>query len=271
MGGYVSFPVASLAVALRYRVALCEQNSIPGTTNKILGRFVNAFFASFDITKNYIQGKHIIISGNPLRSSLLEKRNEAGDKQENKQEHTFTILIIGGSQGSRNINEAVVAILPYILKENGINIRIMHQTGYEDYEWVKHSYEQTGTCGSVVPFIDDMGSAYIFADLIVSRAGATVISEILFFGKPSILIPHPFSAKNHQEHNADILVKSGAAIKIIDFPENRELLAQKIVTLIHDKARLQEMGKRAHLLAKPDATKTIVNWCFEKGNGETDV
>ena len=253
VGGYSSGPACIAAKLMGVPTAIQEQNSFPGITNRILSRVVDRIFISFDVCREYFPEGNIFLTGNPIRKEFQEKKPIEGTK-----ENLFSILVAGGSQGASAINSAMIETLE-ILKKNEIKIKIIHQTGQYDFERVQQEYREKGLQGEVVPFIKEMAKAYREADIVVGRAGAMTISELAVLGKPSILIPYPFATNNHQETNAQILVKLGGARMISQKELNGKMLSEILIKYIEDKSALKKMGVSAKKAARPDAVKDIVD------------
>lgn len=253
VGGYVSGPVV-IATALHFIPAvICEQNSIPGLTNRILSIFAKRVFATFDESKKYFPKVKTRVLGNPIRNQILAV------KKTGKTKDGLVVLIFGGSQGAHKLNISVPKAFGVLGRQD---INIIHQTGNHDIQDVKKTYEWYGIGAEVFPFIEDMASVYNDADLVIGRAGAGTIAEITALGKPSILIPYPFSAYNHQFENAKVLERAGAAIVIEDkdaFPERIVEALSKLLT----KDKLNEMRIQAKRLGKPQAAKNIVDEIYK--------
>ena len=188
LGGYASGPFLLAAKTQGIRSAVMEQNLRPGLTNKILGKMVDRVFTAFDATAGYFPASRVVETGNPVRWRHLPQV---------KKDAKFTVLIFGGSQGARHINQCVVEMLKS-LQDLDAEIRIVHQTGAADLKWVKAAYAALLFEAEVIPFIDKMDEAYARADLVICRAGAATIAELTVFGKPAILIPYPYAAYDHQ-------------------------------------------------------------------------
>ena len=257
VGGYSSGPVCMVAKLMGIPSAIHEQNSYPGLTNRLLCRVVDRVFISFEESRVHFSGGTILLTGNPIREEFL-----SGDKAERNGNKTFTILILGGSQGAKVINRTVVATLS-ILKEKGRDLCVVHQTGESDYSEVLKTYERAGVKGEVLPFIEDMSRTYHRADLVISRAGATTVSELAALGKPSILIPYPHAANHHQVTNAQMLVRAGGAEMILQETLNGESLARSLMRYMDDRAVLDEMAMRAHKVGRGDAAGLIVDQLME--------
>jgi UDP-N-acetylglucosamine--N-acetylmuramyl-(pentapeptide) pyrophosphoryl-undecaprenol N-acetylglucosamine transferase len=249
VGGYVSGPMV-LAASLRgVPTAICEQNSYPGLTNRILGRFVKKVFATFGESMRFFPRGKVVITGNPVRSDILNAMNpkEGSD--------SMTILVFGGSQGAHKLNQSV----PEALSKLGrADIRVIHQTGDRDYESVKNAYAGHRIDARVLRFIDDMAGAYGEADFVIGRSGAGTVAEITALGKPSLLIPYPFAANNHQLENARVLERSGAAVIVEDREAGPENLYAALTKLLQ-KDKLTTMASNARSLGKPYAAAVIVD------------
>lgn len=257
MGGYSAGPVCLAARFMGRPTAIHEQNSFPGLTNRLLSRFVDRVFVSFEESRPHFEAKSLILTGNPVRSELF---SESGGGR--KAGEPFTVLVVGGSQGARAVNKAFAEAHEY-LKGRGSYIEVMHQTGETDYDRVVEDYRNRGLQGDVIPFIQDMAAGYGRADLVVSRAGATTIFELAALGKPSILIPYPYAANQHQEINALSLVKAGGAEMVRQSDLTGKVLAHILMKYMNDPAALEDMGRRARSMARRDAAKTIVDQLVE--------
>jgi UDP-N-acetylglucosamine--N-acetylmuramyl-(pentapeptide) pyrophosphoryl-undecaprenol N-acetylglucosamine transferase len=253
VGGYSSGPVCVAARWKKIPCAIQEQNSFPGLTNRILCRLVDRVFISFEESKTHLPCSSVFWTGNPVRKELLEKA-ELGTRKDER----FCILVVGGSQGARAINQAFLSALEILVRE-GKEPRVIHQTGETDFDLVARGYKEKGLTGEVNPFIIDMGSVYRQADLVVSRAGATTLSELTALGKPSILIPYPFAANNHQELNARSTVQAGGAEMILQQELTGEKLARVLVKYMEEPEALMRMAQQAGTMGRPNAVEVIVD------------
>lgn len=248
-GGYASGPLVFSASMLRYITAIHEQNVLPGLTNRILGNFVNVVFTGFEESRRYFK-KKVIHSGIPVRKELLKETTS-------KKADRFTILVLGGSQGAHALNKVMVNLaeeFDWFRK----NVALIHQTGKADLKWVEDSYRKIGIQAEVKDFIQDMEDVYARSDLVVARAGASTLAELSALGKPSILIPYPFAAGNHQLLNAREFVKNNAAELLQESELTPEVLFGKIKEIIESPEKLQKMSQGARALFKPDSAKIIV-------------
>ncbi|MBI5327913.1 MAG: undecaprenyldiphospho-muramoylpentapeptide beta-N-acetylglucosaminyltransferase [Deltaproteobacteria bacterium] len=265
-GGYSSGPLILAARLLRIRAAILEQNTVPGLTNRILGRIANKVFVAFEQSKNFFPVGRVILAGNPVRREILQKSEVRSQKSEDKETgvewamptNKFSILIFGGSQGAKAVNTAFLDAMEYLADVRD-SIKIIHQTGDADYTSVKETYARKGIKADVVRFIDDMAKAYSLADLVICRAGATSIAEITALGLASILIPYPFAANNHQEMNANYLAGKGAAIAIRQDEIIGDALANAIRKFYKNRDELQKTKQNAKALGRPNAAREIAN------------
>jgi UDP-N-acetylglucosamine--N-acetylmuramyl-(pentapeptide) pyrophosphoryl-undecaprenol N-acetylglucosamine transferase len=258
IGGYASGPFLLMATLLRRVTAIIEPNSIPGMTNRILSRFVNKIFIAFTKAGESFPAHKTLQLGNPVRSEIIKVG--ASDVLDNPGH--FHILILGGSQGARQINQAVIESLP-LLERNKAKITIQHQTGANDCEWVNRYYEEHRWEAQATPFIKDLGLAYAKADLVISRAGASTISELIACGKPSILIPYPHAADDHQRYNAEFIVEQGAALMLAGLDVTPGNLAENILDFINHPENLDIMREKIAEIPGREATQKIVDHCFE--------
>ncbi|MCD6319706.1 MAG: undecaprenyldiphospho-muramoylpentapeptide beta-N-acetylglucosaminyltransferase [Candidatus Desulfofervidaceae bacterium] len=256
-GGYVSAPVALAATCLRIPLVLHEQNAIPGKANQTLSHLAKCICASYASSLPYFPKRKCTLTGNPIRKDILSVKRPRISASPHPR---LQVLVLGGSQGARVINEAICDAWFY-LKSHHINIYFIHQTGEKDFTRVKSLYEERGIPGEPRAFIKDMADAYSQADMVISRAGATTLAEITTLGLPSILIPYPW-ATGHQWYNAETMAKAGASIVIPQEVLSGQRLAEVLINLIQDKKRLQQMGEAAQKLGKPQAAHHIADICI---------
>jgi UDP-N-acetylglucosamine--N-acetylmuramyl-(pentapeptide) pyrophosphoryl-undecaprenol N-acetylglucosamine transferase len=257
VGGYASGPAVMAAYLMGIPTAIAEQNALAGNTNRILGKFVDKIFVTYEQSKNLFAARKVLVTGNPVRAAIACGLNRTKEEKAGRR-----ILIFGGSQGAAAINKAIVAMLPFLQKMKD-KVSVVHQTGERDLKMVGQAYEQYGIKAEVSPFIVDMVSTYAVSDLIICRAGATSLAEITVAGKAAILIPFPFAADDHQTMNARAMVEAGAAAMI---PE-RELTAEKLYSLVEnllgDDQKLRDMEVQSKKLGRPDAAVRIVDACMQ--------
>lgn len=262
-GGYASGPLLYVASKKKIPTLILEQNSYPGITNKLLGKSVSKVCVAYDGMEKYFPKKKIIVTGSPIRKEINELKvtREEGIEYFNLNRDKTTLLIIGGSQGAQKINEVIGERLNELVGEN---IQLIWQTGKYSYDTVKDYAEQSPKRNSinVVDFISRMDLAYAAADLIISRAGAIAIAEIVAVDKPAIFIPLPSAAEDHQTKNAMALVKGHAAI-LIKESEASENLIPEIKKLMEFESNRLVMVQNLKRFKHPDATENIVNQIME--------
>jgi len=250
-GGYVAGPAIWAASVMGAKIILLEQNSYPGVTTRLLERYAKEVHLSFEESKKYLRKEKIHhLTGNPVRKNLGRMEKEEALKKFGLTSKKKTLLVIGGSLGAKTINEAMSENLKK-LEEN--NIQVIWQTG-------KNYFDQFKTFNSekvlVYDFIEDMNAAYSACDLLLARAGATTIAELLNLGIPAILVPSPNVAENHQYFNAKSLSENGAAILI----EDKDLIKESsgtVLNILNDENKLAEFKNKALEMSKPDAAKVI--------------
>ena len=257
VGGYVTGPVVLAGWWKHIPCAIQEQNSIPGMTNRLLGKVVDRIFLAYEESDIYFPKRKCRISGNPIRKDLQE-----GLDRKVSPSGPLTVLILGGSQGAHRINQAVVDDLDELGSWKDA-LYFIHQTGEKDEKEIALAYQEKGFHHQVRAFISDMAGAYSQADMIIARAGAMTLSEITAQGKPSLLIPFPFAANNHQEHNARTLVKAGAAEMILEKEIRPGLLANRIRSWLAERDQLKAMGIKAGTLGRRQAAEEIVEGCYQ--------
>ena len=257
VGGYCSGPVLFSAHFMGIPTIIHEQNTTPGLTNKLLGKFVNMVAVTYLESMDFFSKDRTYLTGNPIRDEILKGDRNRGYDTFRLNKELFTIFVFGGSLGANKINKAVTEALVY-LEGYKDKIQFLHQTGEKDFHFVREFYQARGFKGTIIPFIYDMPDAYAVADLVISRAGATTIAELTACGKAAILIPYPYAAGNHQEVNARKLWDFGAAQMILDRELNGKTLFDLVKYLFEEPDAIGEMEKISKSLGKPDATKKIL-------------
>jgi UDP-N-acetylglucosamine--N-acetylmuramyl-(pentapeptide) pyrophosphoryl-undecaprenol N-acetylglucosamine transferase len=259
VGGYVTGPVILAARLLGVSCCIHEQNSVPGLANRLLGRIVRKVFISLPESAAYFPAGKTVLTGNPVRRELLA----AASTHLTKESHRPTLLVLGGSQGAHRVNMLIIEALADQRQTLPPELRVIHQTGSRDEEEVRAAYDRLGIRAQVAAFFTDMATLYREADLVVSRAGATTLTELMLFAKPAILIPYPFAADSHQEKNALYLVEHGGAKMFVEAKLTGPMLGREIVRLIVDKEEQERMAGQLATLARPQATESIVAHCLE--------
>jgi UDP-N-acetylglucosamine--N-acetylmuramyl-(pentapeptide) pyrophosphoryl-undecaprenol N-acetylglucosamine transferase len=247
VGGYASGPGVLAAAVKRIPSVIFEPNYVLGFANKIGAKFAKATCVHFQETCRGV--RHCTVTGVPVRRAFFEITPRPADAPP-------TLLVFGGSQGARAINQSVVGALP-ILRDKLSALKIIHQTGVKELEETQFGYEKAGFPGEVSAFIDDMPSAFARADLIVCRSGASTVAEITAAGKPAIFVPFPRAADDHQTKNAQALAKAHAAVLMPQSELTSERLAAEIVRLCSDRAGLARMSEAARKLSHSDAAGQI--------------
>lgn len=263
-GGYVSGPVVLTAALTNRPTLVMESNALPGWTNRVLARFVDRAAVSFEQALPFFRGK-AKVTGNPVRREFFEippKRREPGK---------FSLLVFGGSQGARAINEAMMAALPK-LKELPVELRIKHQTGPADFEKVKAAYDAAGweERADVSSYIDNMMADFGAADLVLCRAGATTSAELIAAGKASIMVPFPYAADDHQRKNAEALQAAGASRMVVQQELGHERLVTEIERLVREPEVLTRMEEASRKLARGDAAAAAVDMIEELGHKKAE-
>jgi len=253
-GGYISFPAVIAGRLLGLPVAVHEQNSVPGLSNRLLAVCARRIFVTYEESRRFFPAHKTVRSGLPLRPFPVDRHGErSGDG-------TLTMCVLGGSQGAREINTAVIGALP-VLARCGTSLRFIHQTGPQDAGRVQDAYRRAGLQATVAPFFDDMLARFLETDLVISRAGAGTLAELAACGRASILIPYPFAAGDHQRKNALMFQQQGAALLLEARDLSSEVLARRVIDLLGESGRLRRMAQQARLLAQPRAAQIIVEEC----------
>ena len=245
MGGYVAGPPVGAAFIARTPLVVMEPNAVPGFTNRRIGRFVTRALVSFPETSRYFPRGRTELTGLPVREEFFTLRP--------RPHHTvLTVLVTGGSQGSRTLNRAARESWPLFLQA-GFPVRFVLQTGRPEFQALQAAFAASGVDGEVWPFIDDMPAAFAAADLVVCRSGAGAVAELAAAGKPSVLVPFPFAADDHQLRNAEAFERAGAAKLILDRDATGAQLYGTVAALAADRGAFERMGNAARSFAHPGA------------------
>lgn len=262
LGGYASLAPVVSALVLRIPVVILEQNIIPGKANRLLSRFADLMLCHGPSPKTptYCRdARRLHFTGTPLRRELFSYERDKAAEFFGLSPEKITVLVLGGSQGAAAVNRAVMGCLSE-LAERQRNIQVIHCTGRDDYLLVKRAYEIAGVEARVFDFLDEMGAAYGMADLAVSRAGATTLAELTAKGIPTVLIPYPYGADNHQHANAMELSRRGAAVVLDECLLTSERLLKVFSELLDgDRERLEEMRFASWSIGKPKAAEEVVD------------
>lgn len=253
MGGFVSGPGGLVARLLGKPLVVHEQNAVAGMTNKYLSKIADRVLTGFPSVEDLPDGA--VWLGNPVRASIQPGSSNTSGK--------VNVLIIGGSQGAHSFNVKLPAVFSQLSEVNGTEVSIWHQSGKGRDDQVRTAYKQHGVEVRVSEFIDEMAAAYSWADLLICRAGAMTVAECCAAAKPSLLVPYPFSAGDHQEKNAMTLVNVGAAKMLLNDQIDQPVFVEMMAELVSDKQALATMGEHAHTLHKPNALNNVASVCQE--------
>jgi UDP-N-acetylglucosamine--N-acetylmuramyl-(pentapeptide) pyrophosphoryl-undecaprenol N-acetylglucosamine transferase len=258
MGGYVTGPGGLAARMNGAPLVIHEQNAVAGTANRSLAPFASRVCEAFPST--FGKSAKLRTTGNPVREELfLETPRDtlAGRKPR--------LLVLGGSLGAEPLNKLIPAALAKVAGE--LRPQVFHQAGKQHDQVTAERYREAAVEAEVAPFIKDMASAYAWADLVICRAGALTVSELAAAGLPSILVPLPHAIDDHQTRNAEYLAKEGAAFLLSQHATDADKLAAQLTEVLMHPEKLKAMGRTARSLAKPDATRTVVEICLEVARG----
>ena len=248
VGGYASGPAMLAAIRKRIPTLAFEPNLVPGFANRIVARFVSAAAVHFEQTAERF--RNAVVTGVPVRPAFFQIPRKPYVQA------SPTLLVFGGSQGARAINQAVSqAIGPLVGRVPGL--RVIHQTGERDYNDVLAAYSQAGFPAEVHKFVDDMPAFFARADLILCRSGASTVAEIAAAGKPAVFVPFPLAADDHQRRNAEAMESAGAAVVIEETRLDEVWLVDTICALLADPVRLAKMSEAARAMSHPEAAKDI--------------
>jgi UDP-N-acetylglucosamine--N-acetylmuramyl-(pentapeptide) pyrophosphoryl-undecaprenol N-acetylglucosamine transferase len=254
VGGYSSGPVVLLASLLRIPTLILEQNLTPGFTNRRLTRWADKAVAAFENSLPYFKGKGVFL-GNPVREEFYAIRPKPRTEE-------LILLVFGGSQGSRILNRTMTEALPGLAAAKG-RLKIFHQTGKADLEWVKASYLRSEFSDALVaPFFPNMANYLAQSDLVICRAGATTIAELIVAQRAAILVPFAGAAEDHQAKNAAELSRVGGAEVILEKDLSPQALASRILDYLENKSKITAMEKNLALLKTERPAKAIADLCF---------
>lgn len=257
LGSYAAGPVVLAAWLMRRPVALMEQNAVPGVTNRMCARFAKKIFITFAESQKYFDKAKCVLAGNPVRQGFLDFALEDVAVSANG-----PIVIIGGSQGAHSMNELLMQALPHIDDKDAL--RVVHQTGPMDVAAAREAYAQNNIAATVEAFFDNVPELYREASFVVCRSGATTIAELTIMGKAALFIPFPGAADAHQEKNAEVMVKAGAAL----MARESELDGVKLAGLINGLRYLgaderMKMQQASKALGKPHAAQDVAIGCLK--------
>lgn len=247
VGGYAAGPISAAARIQRIPIALLEPNAVMGLANRLMAPFVDRAYTAFALAERHFSAQKVLRSGVPIRAGFEPSALCLGERPKR-------ILVLGGSQGARTLNES----LPPAMGRQTLPIRVRHQCGKADVKRVAERYRAVGIAeAEIVDFIDDMPAAIRDADLIISRSGASAVSEICAVGRASLLVPYPFAAGNHQQKNAEALFDVGAAHWLNNRDADASRLTDEIAALLQDSNLLTNMASAARSIGRPHAAACI--------------
>lgn len=261
VGGYASGPAILVAALRGIPTVLLEPNAVPGLTNRWLGSVARYVLSPYERAADHFSARKLKRIGIPVRAELAQKLAEKSETSRSSGKH---VLIFGGSQGARAINDVAMQAVPVLVREHGMTV--VHQTGKADVERARAAYAGLGSV-TVLEFIDDMAAQYAAADLVVCRAGASTLAELAIVGRPSLLIPLPTAADDHQTKNAESFAQAGAAIMLKQKDLDAAKLCAQIQALMSDPAARTAMSEAARRLGDADAARKIAVICRELAGG----
>lgn len=269
-GGYVCGPILLAASLMHVPTLIQEQNVVPGITNKILSKFVSKIAAGTEEAMKHFPADKVLCTGNPIRSEVMTACRAEGAAEFGFDPNRKTVLVSGGSRGARAINRAMIDVLVQAAANPAV--QYLHVTGKNEYEDVIKRLHDAGLDLEqvkhikVCPYLYDMPKAMAMADLAVFRAGATGLAELTARGIPSILIPYPYAAENHQEHNARALEEAGAARMILNKDLTSERLCAVLTELLSEEEKLAAMAAASRKMGRPQAAGDIADLVLELAN-----
>ncbi|SHH12346.1 undecaprenyldiphospho-muramoylpentapeptide beta-N-acetylglucosaminyltransferase [Tepidibacter thalassicus] len=262
-GGYVCGPVVFNAAINKIPTVIHEQNAFPGITNKILSKVVDKILISFEDAKKYFKDRdNVVLTGNPVRKEILHSNKLNSRRKLGIAEDKKMVLSVGGSGGSKKLNDSMISIIRNFIKED---IQFIHVTGKNHYEDFINSIGDVNLKGfqKIVPYLDDMANALAACDLVICSAGAITLAEVTALGKPSIVIPKAYTAENHQEFNAKSIEKKGAGIAILEKHLTPYKLNETIFKILGDREKLKNMENNSKLIGNPDSINIIYKEIIE--------
>ncbi len=268
-GSYASVPGLLAARSLRIPFIIHEQNAVPGSANRLLGRWASGVAVAFPGTEGIFHQAEVRVVGNPVRAELAIPVDRAEALRFfDLADGVFTLAVVGGSQGAQSLNRAIAASLAIW---GGEPVQIVHAAGKEKYQKLLEEVEASGIGPGATwrpyPYIDRMDLLYAAADLVVCRSGASTLAELTLLGKPSILVPYPYAAAGHQEANARVLQERGAALLVKDNELSGEKLYEEVKSLKKEGKRLALMAGCARELGVPDSAAALADFTLELTEG----
>ena len=255
MGGFTSLPPVWAGRALGLRTFVHESNAVPGKANRLTARFCHGVLLGLEACAHFFPAGRTLVTGTPLRRALATRPERGAARRffglaEEKQ----TVLVMGGSQGARGVNRAVVEALP---KLAALGAQVIHLSGPSECDALRAAYAQSAVPAAVLPFCQEMGLAYAAADVAVSRSGASSLTELAAFALPVILVPYPTAADDHQRRNAEVFTRAGAALAVEEADLRGGLLGDILTNLLEDEPARQRLGAALQGLAPGNAAAQV--------------
>ena len=260
-GGFITFPILFAGYILNTPLMIHDCDTIPGLVSRVVSRFAKKVSINFEEAKKYLKCKNIKVNGNPIRNEFFIENNI----NKNYNSDSLNILVMGGSQGAMKINEVAICVFEKLINK-GYNINVVVQTGVKNYEKSLKLLKNNSKI-TLKPYLDEIWNELKNAHLVIARSGSLSLSEICATSTPSILIPYPYAAANHQEKNAQELEKTKCSVCICERDLNCDVLEKIIVDLINNRQKLIEMSKNTSIFSKPNALNDIINEFVSLVNG----
>ena len=255
MGGFTSLPPVWAGRGLGLRTFVHESNAVPGKANRLTARFCTGVLLGLEACAKFFPLGKTTVTGTPLRTALLTKPDRAEALRFfGLSDSKSTVLVMGGSQGARGVNRAMVEALPLLASQG---VQVLHITGPREYDGLKAAYDASPVSSAVIPFCQEMGLAYAAADVAVSRSGASSLTELSAFGLPVILVPYPTAADDHQRRNADVFTQAHAALAVEEADLGGGRLGDLLSTLLADAEQRKRLGDAMRKLAPVDAAARV--------------
>jgi len=253
-GGYAAGPLLAAAALWDYPTLIHEQNAFPSLTNRWLARFVDKIAVSHEAARTYFPAGKVHVTGNPLRPAILAVEPDEARRRLSLSAENQVLLIVGGSGGAQRLNQVISEAYPELVKGGRVVIHVTGKKYYDDVLSKASKYDKTRL--KIIDYATNMPDLLAAADLVISRSGSTT-AELAVLGKPSILIPSPIAANDHQLHNARVMEKAGAAIVITEDAFTAEIVVKQVNDILAEPKRLSAMGASSYALALPQATAHI--------------
>ncbi|MGH7644239.1 MAG: undecaprenyldiphospho-muramoylpentapeptide beta-N-acetylglucosaminyltransferase [Gemmatimonadales bacterium] len=270
-GGHVCVPVGLAAVVLGWPLVLQEQNLRPGLATRVLARWARWASVPHPDAGGRLRTRRTEVTGVPLRQRAVTGDRARGRQRWSLATDRLTLLVIGGSQGAASLNRATCRLADLLMYDD--RLQILHHTGSEHLHWVREAIGHREHVGPpaitqrAVAFLDPIGDAYACADLVLCRGGASTLAEVTAWGLPAIVVPYPHAAAAHQEDNADVLVRAGAAVRVADADLEGTAPVEMVSALLADAPRRAAMGEASRRLGRPDAAEVVAALVRATANG----